>query len=252
MRTNGPEVPEVDAPPEERVLVIGATGYTGQALVEQLSQRASAQVWAHVRPDSPALSQWEARVQPWENVELSTAAWSDAAMRAELERVAPTHIFLLLGTTKARGRGPQTSAIADTYEAVDYGLTHLVLQANLSTPAPARIIYLSSLGVSPKTTNPYLKVRARIEAQLQAASPSWVSVRPSFISGPDRQESRPLERVSAIAATPLLRLAGALGARRYYERYRPRTGAELAALLIACAFDPTAHGIMRLDDIACG
>jgi len=249
MGINGPEV---DAQPEERILVIGATGYTGRALVAQLSSRASARVWAHVRPDSSQLSQWKARVEPWENVELSTAAWSDEAMRAELERIAATHIFLLLGTTKARGRSAQNSAIADTYEAVDYGLTHLVLQANKGAPNPARIIYLSSLGVSPKTTNPYLKVRARIEAQLQAAPASWVSVRASFISGPDRQESRPLERITAVASKPLLRLAGALGARQSYERYRPRTGDELAALLIACAFDPTAHGIVHLDDIACG
>src|SRR5690554_1660793 len=247
MGINGPEV---DAQPEERILVIGATGYTGRALVAQLSSRASARVWAHVRPDSSQLSQWKARVEPWENVELSTAAWSDEAMRAELERIAATHIFLLLGTTKARGRSAQNSAVEDTYEAVDYGLTHLILEANKGAQNPARIVYLSSLGVSQKTTNPYLKARARIEAELQEASPAWVSVRASLISGPDRQESRPMERVSAIVFKPVMALAGALGARHFYERYRARSGDALAALLIDCAFDPAKQGIVYLDEIA--
>ncbi|AWV88595.1 NAD(P)H-binding protein [Bradymonas sediminis] len=235
-----------------RILVIGATGYTGRAVVAQLAERPATKVWAHIRPDSSALPDWQERVKAWENVELSTAAWEEEAIRAELARLEPTHIFLLLGTTKARGRQGTDSAVADTYEAVDYGLTHMVLEANKATAQPGRVIYLSAIGVKQGTTNPYLKVRARIEAELQAASVSWASVRASFISGPDRGESRPLERIGSVASKPLFAALGALGAKSLSERYQPRTGAELAALLIDCALNPELSGILHLDDIVRG
>lgn len=235
---------------DSKILVIGATGYTGQSVVEQLAARPSARTWAHVRPDSSALADWRERVGQWQNVELSTAAWTEQAMSDEIKRIAPTHIFLLLGTTKARGRRGTDSAVADTYEAVDYGLTHLVIEANKCADKPARIIYLSSIGAKQGTSNPYLKARAQIEAELGETALSWVSVRASFISGPDRDESRPMERVSAVAAKPFLAVAGALGAKHFAARFQPRTGDALAALLIACAFDPAQSGIVHLDDIA--
>lgn len=237
---------------EERILVIGATGYTGRAVVEQLSARTSAQVWAHIRPDSSALSQWRGRVEQWENVELSTAPWSDEAIDAELKRIDPTHVFLLLGTTKARGKSGSGSAVADTYEAVDYGLTHLVIEANKRIERPGRVVYLSSLGVKQGTSNPYLKVRARIEAELQESSCSWVAVRASFISGADREESRPMERFAAIASKPFLAVVGTLGARGFQRRFQPHTADELATRFIDCAFDRSLDGVVHLDELPQG
>lgn len=232
-----------------KIIVFGATGYTGRAVVERLSSLSPDRTWAHVRPDSTRLDEWSERVASWDSVELSTARWTRDAIREELRRIQPTHIFLLLGTTKARARRGTSSEIAETYEAVDYGLSHLVIEANASLRQPARVLYLSSIGVNDDTANAYLAARAKVEAELENSSLSWVSVRASFISGPDRNESRPMERLSAIASKPFFAIAGALGARDFKERFSPRTADELARLLIDAALDRDLEGVVYLDEI---
>jgi hypothetical protein len=66
--------------------------------------------------------------------------------------------------------------------------------------------------------------------------------RPSFITGPDRAERRPAERLGAAvvdAALAPLRLVG-LGAAA--DRWRSTSADELAAALVRLAADPAAAG----------
>jgi uncharacterized protein YbjT (DUF2867 family) len=210
------------------VFVAGATGYTGRALVAELRRR-RIDVVAHVRPDSPRLDEWRQRFES-EGAMVSTAAWQDDAMTEALAGVRPAAVFALLGTTRSRMRRSR-SGERSSYEDVDYGLTALLLRATLRAAPAAHFVYLSAIGVGPRARGAYLRVRWRMEEEVRASGIAHTIVRPAFISGADREESRPLERMGAAVTDGLLRLGGALGARHLRERYRTRTAAELAAEL---------------------
>lgn len=214
--------------------VAGATGYTGRALVPKLAQ-AGVTTWAHVRPDSPRLAQWRDTFGA-AGAEVDDTAWERSAMTARLSALQPTHVFALLGTTRARaateGRGAR-----DAYEQVDYGLTKLLLEAALACGSRPCFVYLSAAGVRPGTRNPYMAVRARIEAELAESDLPWISARPSFITGPDREENRAGERIGAKVADGALGLLGALGAKKLSSRYRSTDADTLAAGLMRAALE---------------
>lgn len=223
--------------------VAGATGYVGRAVVRQLGERAGpdARPIAHVRPDSPRLAAWRATVAGW-NAVADATPWDEAAMTATLARLRPPAVFALLGTTRRRGR-----VSGDTYASVDYGLTALLLRAARraadATGVVPRFVYLSAVGASAASGNAYLAVRGRLEGELAASGLPYVIARPSFITGPDREESRPAERAAAYAvdaALAPLRLLGARfsGARRLADRYRSTTADELARALVRAAAAP--------------
>lgn len=219
--------------------VAGATGYVGQAVVRRLAAAGLAPV-AHVRPDSARLAEWRGRFEAW-GAEVDVTAWDAAAMTATLARLRPPAVFALLGTTRRRGQGT-----GDTYESVDYALTALLLRAARDAGPPwPRFVYLSALGANAGSGNAYLAVRGRLEAELAAGPVPWTVARPSFITGPDRAESRPAERAAAAAvdvlAMPLRSLGRAVpAAARLADRYRSTSGDELAAALVRLAGDPAA------------
>lgn len=225
--------------------VAGATGYVGRVVVAELARDAgterAARVVAHVRPDSSALAAWRVRFNAL-GAAVDTTLWDEDAMAATLARVRPAAVFALLGTTRRRA-----AASGDTYESVDYGLTALLFRATVraaatASAAPPRFVYLSALGANAGSRNPYLAARGRFEAELRAGPLPWTVVRPSFITGPDRAESRPMERLGAAALDTLLAPVTLLGGRRIADRYRSITGAALARQLVRLAADPAAAG----------
>jgi nucleoside-diphosphate-sugar epimerase len=228
--------------------VAGATGYVGQALVRRLA-RGGHRAVAHVRPDSPRLADWRRRLDAVVGAEVDATPWEEAAMTATLARLRPDAVFALLGTTRRRGaaaaRGGGDPA-RESYEAVDYGLTALLVRAAGRAAADTghrpRVVYLSSVGVGPSARGAYLQVRWRMEQELRAAGLPWVVARPSFITGPDREEDRPAERIGAAVTDALLAPVGWLGGRRLADRYRSTTADALAAALERLARDPAAAG----------
>lgn len=216
--------------------VAGATGYTGREVVRALRERGLTTV-AHVRPDSPKLSEWTARFAA-AGAEVDTTPWEESAIRETLRRLQPALVFALLGTTRERGRAAAARGERESYEAVDYGLTALLLRAAVAAGSRPRFVYLSSLGVSERTKNPYLAARAKLEAELRRSGLPYTVARPSFITGPDRDESRPLERGGAAVADAMLKVAGLVGARGVADRYRSIRGGTLAEALVTVALDP--------------
>jgi uncharacterized protein YbjT (DUF2867 family) len=229
--------------------VAGATGYTGSAVVRELAARQVDTV-AHIRPDSRSLATWTASHVPksqadsHHSIRVDLTPWTLEAMTTTLTAIAPTIVFALLGTTRARqhraareGRG----GTPETYLAIDHDLTALLLQAAVAagrvTSVWPRFVYLSAVGASPDSRLTYLAVRGRIEDALRASGLAYVIARPSIITGPDRNERRPGERAAALGIDAVLAIAAALGARRLQTKYESLTGRQLARALVALALD---------------
>jgi uncharacterized protein YbjT (DUF2867 family) len=221
---------------EERVaFVAGATGYTGREVV-RLAGLAGFVTIAHVRPDSPGRDAWRLRMSAM-GAEVDETPWEEASMRETLRRRAPDAIFSLLGTTRKRAKSEGRGAI-DAYEAIDYGLSALLRRAAEGSGRRPRFVYLSSLGVTPNTRNTYMKVRARIEAELAAGTIPYTIVRPAVITGADRDDGRPGERIGAVALDGVASILGAFGAKRLGRRLKTTSNTALASELLRVAFDP--------------
>lgn len=221
--------------------VAGATGYTGRRLVELLRD-AGRSVAAHVRPSSRDLEQHRARFSAI-GAEVDVTPWDEAAMIEMLKERSPKVVFALLGTTRARAKKAAKEgrdASAETYEAVDYGLTALLLRAVKASGVAPRFVYLSSMGVSERSMNAYSAVRGRMERELRASGVEHVIARPSFITGADREEKRAGERVVSAVADRILGVMGALGATRVRDRYQAMDATTLARALMGVGFDPAA------------
>ena len=164
-------------------------------------------------------------------------------MAATLEALRPSHVFALLGTTRARAREEARATGRETsYETVDYGLTMLLYTA-IGAARP-RFVYLSSAGVPDREPgNAYLRARYRVERALREGDLPFTIARPSIITGPDRDDPRPAERAGAVVIDGALAVVGALGGRRLRARYRSTTNTQLAAALIRVALDPACEGV---------
>lgn len=231
----------------EIAFVAGATGYTGREVVKRLVAKGHIAI-AHVRPGSPRRQEWSERFEEM-GARVDTTAWDEAALTEALRGHAPSAVFALLGTTSARAKSEGRSA-AQAYEAIDYGLTALLRRAAEACGHGPRFVYLSSLGVTPRTKNAYLKVRARIEAELDAGALPYTIVRPAVITGADRDEDRRGERMGARALDGVARVLGAFGARRMKRRLSTTTNTALARELVRLAFDPAAVGqIVESEDL---
>lgn len=217
-----------------RAFVAGATGLTGRHVVARLVA-AGVEAVAHVRPDSARLGEWEARFGEL-GAAVDRSPWTPDGMAAAMAKWAPGLVFSLLGTTKARER-----AGGGDYEAVDYGLSVMLIDAVAAVgPRDARVVYLSSLGAD-GGRGAYLDARKRVEAHLRQSGVAWTIARPSLIVG-DRDERRVGERVAEVVVDSVMAVVGALGGRGVADRARSISGAELARGLVRWGLDPAGAG----------
>ena len=231
------------APPV--VFVAGATGFVGRAVVTALRER-GATVIAHVRPDSPRLAEWRTRFEA-EGARVDVTPWDEAALGRTLRDAGVTHVFCLIGTTRARAKA---DAIAgNIYGAVDLGLTKKLVDAAVSTERSPRFVYLSSVGAAKDATSQYLKARGEAEDVVRKAGLPWVIARPSFISGAGRDDTRPGERAAAGVADVMLGVAGVLGGKGLRAKYRSTTPEVLSRALVRLALDGAADRVVEGDGL---
>jgi uncharacterized protein YbjT (DUF2867 family) len=219
--------------------VAGATGYTGREVVRDLRARGARAV-AHVRPDSSRLEEWRARFGDV-GAEVDATPWEESAMTETLERLRPDVVFALLGTTKKRASKAAAAgkdASLESYEAVDYGLSALLLRATVKAGLKPRFVYLSSIGVSDDARGAYLQVRARLERELRQSGLPFTIARPSFITGDDRDEARPIERAAAGVGDALLGAAALFGGKRLRDRYASIDPKTLGESLVRFGIEP--------------
>lgn len=173
--------------PSPRVLLAGATGLVGQALVEVLlSGKPPATVHACVRrPPTDA----ERRVH-WQRVDFARLPALPAADEA----------YCCLGTTIAQA-GSQAA-----FRAVDFDAVLAFARAARAAGVP-RLAVVSALGASPRSATFYNRVKGETEAALRELGfASLVIARPSLLSG-DRealgQPRRLGERLALLATGPV-------------------------------------------------
>jgi uncharacterized protein YbjT (DUF2867 family) len=228
----------------QTALVVGATGYTGRALVKLLCGR-DVQTVAHVRPDSPHLDEARGRFDAI-GATVDTTPWDLESMRATITRIRPAVIYCLIGTTLARARKARRSGVDAGHVAVDFGLTALLVTAAARSGVRPRIVYVSALGASASGRGGYMKARWQSEQVVRECGLPYVIARPSFISGPDREELRPLERVAARVTDAAVGLSVLLGLGESLAHLRSMTSDELAEVLVNAAGDQS-HDALILE-----
>jgi len=225
---------------QQLCFVAGATGYTGRELVRVLSQEHELATVAHVRPGSSQLPQWRERFAAI-GAEVDQTPWQDEAMSATMLRYAPTVVFALLGTTRKRAQRERAAGSDTSYESIDFGLTAMLIRAARQLPEPPRFVYLSSVGAKPSSPGSYMHARWKVEQMLLEGDLPYTIARPSFITGPDRDDKRTGERLGSALVDGALSVAGAFGGRRLRDRYRSTSNTTLARALARLALDPTAE-----------
>lgn len=192
---------------------------------------------AHVRPGSPALDGWRERLRGL-GAEVDETAWEADAIAATLRRLRPTIVFALLGTTRARA---EREGLAAPYEAIDYGLTAQLLGGAMTAGSAPRFIYLSAMGADEDARSPYLAVRGRLAGELRESGLPYLIALPAFVTGADREERRPMERVAAVVSDGLLAVVARLGGARLRAQFASLTGEQLALGLVTLALSEP-HG----------
>lgn len=229
---------------EARAFVVGATGLTGRAVVEVLCRQGVDTV-AHVRSDSPSLEAWRERFAAM-GARVDATPWEEAAITATLRALRPSVVFALLGTTRKRAKRAAASGrdpAAESYEAVDYGLTAMLRRACEASGHRPRFVYLSATMAKEGTSNPYMAARVRIERELKEGGLPYVIARPSFILG-ERDEGRPGEKIGASMIDGALGVLGALGARRLQGRFASIDATDLARGLVRLGLDPSEENVV--------
>jgi uncharacterized protein YbjT (DUF2867 family) len=217
--------------------VAGASGYTGRAVVAELRRRNIATI-AHIRPESSRLEAFREQFGAL-GARVDSTPWTQPAITASMADLRPTHIFALLGTTAATAKAEQKrTGKAVDYDSVDYGLTNMLVLASSRSSIRPRFVYLSSIGVSEKAPGAYMQARWKAEQAIIHSNLPYTIVRPSFISGEDRDESRPMERIAANIASFALGGLAKIGATQLKARWSPMTGEELAAAIVELALAP--------------
>lgn len=227
-----------------KCMVFGATGYTGEAVVELATKRQH-EVVAHIRPGSSKRDEASAAFEEL-GATVAVVPWEESPLVELIASHRPDAIFCLIGTTRHRMKELEKQgedAARASYQAVDYGLTDLLVRASSramgdTIAATPTFVYISSMGISTEKEprgNAYMKARWQAEQSILSSALHAVIARPAFISGEDREEDRLGERLGAVVSDTILKGLGALGAKKLEKTYRSMDADELATALLDLA-----------------
>lgn len=158
-------------------VLIGASGLVGSFLLEDLIQ--SEEIGKIHLFARSSLGSNHPDVEEHLGDLLSPDFWT-ISLKADL-------VYICIGTTKAKTPDP------DLYYKIDHGIP--TSAANWAARhGVQRLMVISSMGANPGARNSYLRIKGKMERDVQAAFPDSVIIRPSMILG-DRGEKRFLEGI---------------------------------------------------------
>ncbi len=229
---------------ERRAMVFGATGYTGREVVRLLVET-GAQTVAHVRPGSSRGAEW-AEVFREQGAEVVECPWEEGVLMEALREAEPEVVFFLVGTTKSADRRSEEDL---SYEAIDYGLCRMLVDACVATGLGPRFVYLSAMGVREGSRSAYYQARYRAEEAVKESGLSYVIARPGMITGPDRDESRPMERAGGVVSDVIAGGLRLMGAGRLADRYGATDNTELATALVELGLGEGESQVVEAEDL---
>jgi len=223
---------------DECAFVAGATGYVGRAVVRLLAKN-QVNVCAHIRPDSPELKELRSEFEGI-GANVDTSAWKHDDLVESFKEKNPRVVFCLIGTTKARMKEIEEqggTAESESYDKIDYGLTAMLVKAAQEAGITPRFVYLSALGTKPSARSAYMQARYRAEGEVLASGLPYTIARPAIITGPDRREKRPLEKLGAKILDKILSFAALLGLKKLQKIYASIDSTSLARALVSLAYN---------------
>ncbi len=231
-----------------RAWVAGATGYTGREVVRLLCEQGH-EVSAHVRPATLANSDWKSRFEKM-GAHVVVVDWELNFLANALRQAQPSIVFSLVGTTRSRAYKERLTA-REAYRRVDRDLTLMLINAVKLANLSPRFVYLSAIGANPDSRNTYLRVRGEVEEAIKTSALTYTIARPSFITGPNRDEFRPLERTGALMSDAILDVFAVIGAGGLRERFRSMSNTEVAkALVFASTEARYANTVLEAQDLS--
>ena len=185
-------------------LIAGATGLTGSHLLNLILNDP---FWDHVIVLARKENELKHEKLQWIHTDLfRPELWEQYFNQV-------TCVFCCTGTTKAK------TPDSKTYEAIDYGIPVSLARAATQFLVPNMIV-ISAIGASEKSTFTYLKLKGKMEKDIETYGPETVCfLRPSLITG-NRKESRIMEKMAAFLVKKLSFL--------FPINYRMTTGMQLA------------------------
>ena len=203
---------------KQKVIVIGATGLVGRALVAQLAQNDGVErivtlTRRAVEYNSP-------------KVENHVLDFAQLARHAELFR--GDVLFSCLGTTRQQAGSIAAQRVVD----VDYQFAAAQLAAQQGV---RHYVLVSSSGADASSRNAYLQMKGELEQKVSALPFARISiVQPSLLLG-ERTERRVGEQLGAWLLPLICQLPG-------LRRFRPIRGEEVAAKMIRISQSPSKQG----------
>lgn len=170
-----------------RVLVVGATGMIGQALMETLTAAGHVAI-AGVRDADRARAHWPGvQVVPVEYAEPTVASrWPSALPGVDA-------VINAVGIFQEQGR--------QTFEALHVEGPQALFAA--ATAAGIRIVQISALGADPASPLAYWSTKGRADQLLHALGGTHTVVRPSLVFAPQGASTRWFAMLAALPLTPL-------------------------------------------------
>lgn len=170
-----------------RVLLVGATGLIGNAVMRRAVGDPTVQLVALTRREAP--------MPPGARMEMMVAdpaGWPEA-----VAAIAPDAVICALGTTWRRAGQSE-----EAFRAIDHDLV-LSLARAVKRVGASHFVMVSSAGADPHAKTFYLRVKGETEAAVGKLGLRRVDIlRPGLLRGPRGGDRRPLERLG-ILASPL-------------------------------------------------